>query len=440
MGNAPKDNATMSKETTMPLFFGRRAFLKAGTLGVAGLTLADVLRLRALAGDQSRDKQTAVIMLMLTGGPSHIDIFDLKPGAPVDIRGEFKPIRTSVPGLDICEHLPLLAKSADKLAVIRNMHFYGDHYGTELMSGFARPFERATAKQLRPVFGSVVSKLRGCETVPPYVSLLADKHHFIQDEDPVYLGTAHRPFYPSDGPGLANLSLHKDVTLERLSERRELHKAFDNLRRDLDEDALTTRDTHMAKALDILTANKARQAFDLSREPQTVRDNYGKTPLGQWLLQARRLVEAGVSVVTVGHRDWDSHAANFIALRRNLPLIDHVVSALIGDLYERGLDKNVLVIVWGEMGRTPIINKNQGGRDHWPLGFALLAGGGLKMGQVIGATDSRAWHPKGSVYTAQNLLATAYQLLGIDLETTFLDHTGRPVYLLDDRRSITELA
>lgn len=151
-------------------------------------------------------------------------------------------------------------------------------------------------------------------------------------------------------------------------------------------------------------------------------------------------MEAGVSVVTVGHRDWDSHAANFIALRRNLPLVDHVLHALVNDLRDHGLDKNVLVIVWGEMGRTPIINKNQGGRDHWPIGSALLTGGGLKMGQAIGATDGRAWHAKGNVYTAQNVLATIYQFLGIDLETQWLDHSGRPMYLLDDRRPIAELA
>lgn len=262
----------------------RRDFLKVGALGMAGLTLADVLRLRALASPASRDKQTAVIMLMLTGGPSHIDTFDLKPDAPVDIRGEFKPIQTKVAGLDICEHLPLLAKITDQLAIIRNLNFKGDHYGTELMSGFARPFERATAKGLRPVFGSVVSKVRGCQGLPPYVSLLTDRHHFIQDEDPVFLGAAHRPFSTGDGPALANLGLHTDSTTERLADRKQLRNAFDTLRRDLDGDALGSVDAHTAQALDILTANKAREAFDVSREPQAVRESYGKAPLGQWLL------------------------------------------------------------------------------------------------------------------------------------------------------------
>ncbi len=418
----------------------RREFLRAGCLGVAGLSLAELLRLRASASPVSRDKHTAVIMLMLTGGPSHIDTFDLKPEAPVDIRGEFKPIRTQTPGIEICEHLPLLAKISDRLAIIRNMNFKGDHYGTELMSGFARPFERATAKGLRPVLGSVVSKVRGCQGIPPYVSLLTDKHHFIQDEDPVFLGTGHRPFYPGDGPGLSNLGLHSNATPEILEDRKQLRQAFDTLRRDIDADVLGAMDAHTAQAMGILTANKARQAFDISQEPAAVRERYGKSPLGQWLLQARRLVEAGVSVVTVGHRDWDSHAANFIALRRNLPLIDQVVHGLVTDLHERGLDKQVLVVVWGEMGRTPIINKNQGGRDHWPIGFALLAGGGLKTGQVIGSTDSRAWHARGNVYTAQNLLTTVYQFLGIDLESQWLDHSGRPMYLLDDRRPIAELS
>jgi hypothetical protein len=429
----------------------RREFLRVGALGLGGLSLADLLRHRALGAEAARSSHRAVIMIYLCGAPSHQDTYDLKPGAPAEYRGEFRPIRTNVPGIDICELMPRQARIADKLAIIRNLRALATdtHMPEELLSGF--PFgpsggPASLRPGVRPTFGSVVSRLLPANgtNLPPYVTLdMAVMPHGYRRPlglEPAFLGLAHQPFDPSTPGGLANLGLGDGMTLERLGERRQLLSAFDHLRRDIETSAGTFAgmDRFTAQALEIVSSPRVRDAFDVSREPEAVRQSYG--PLTRFL-QARRLVEAGVSVVTVlapGY--WDTHGNNFGTLRQLLPVLDRGIFALVSDLHQRGLDRDVAVVVWGEYGRTPRINRNAG-RDHWPQAmFALVAGGGFRMGQVIGATSARAEHPVGGAYVPQNLLATLYrEVFAIDPATTLPDHTGRPIYLLDERETIREL-
>jgi hypothetical protein len=427
----------------------RRDFLKVGGRCVGGLTLSDLLRLRAQGAGATRRSGKALIMVYLQGGPSHIDTYDLKPNAPVEYRGEFRPIRTNVPGFDVCELMPLQARIADKLALIRNMKFNPNfHDPVELLSGFPRP--TSTTPGARPDLGSVASRLHAsAQGLPAYVALdpMAGGE---RGNGPAFLGPAHKPFVP--GPKLESFGLVRGVTADRLSQRTPLLRAFDGLRQEVENARrdLSGMDTFTAQALDMITSPKAREAFDVSREPDRVRTSYGEDTS---LLQARRLVEAGVPVVSLTLHysskecefGWDTHAGNFRCLRQMAPRLDRAVHALIGDLHQRGLDQEVAVVIWGEMGRNPRIGTSgmgtkPDGRDHWPqAGFTLVAGGGLRMGQVIGQTDARAERPVGNPYTPQNVLATLYHVLGIDPATTLPDHTGRPMYLLDDRDPVREL-
>lgn len=429
----------------------RREFLQVGAMGVGGLTLANVLRLRARAGETERTPHKSVIMIYLCGAPPHQDMYDLKPDAPQEFRGEFKPIKTNVPGFDICELLPLQAKIADKLTVIRNMRALATdtHMPDELLSGFpygpeGGPFSLRPGT--RPTFGSVVSRLlpRNGTNLPPYVSLDMGTmpHGFRRPAavEPAFLGPAHQPFDPSAPGGLSNLRLPEGVSLDRLEDRKSLFTGFDTLRRNVEakNGTFAGLDAFTARALDIATSPRVRDAFDVSKEPLKVREKYGTLTR---FLQARRLAEAGVAVVNVlapGY--WDTHSNNFQTMRQLLPQLDRGIHALVTDLCARGLDKDVAVVVWGEYGRTPKIN-SAAGRDHWPGAmFALVAGGGFKTGQVIGATTARAERPVGEAYIPQNLLATLYkELFGIDPSATLPDHTGRPVYLLDERETIKEL-
>jgi hypothetical protein len=372
----------------------------------------------------------------------------------VEIRGEFKHARTNVPGIDLCELIPQQAKIADKLSIIRGFQTAGGHDSRILTTGFGTGVRR-------PAFGSVVCRVSGERGVglPPYVSLVQETN-LPFGEDPAYLGPANAPF-SFRGPGLANLSLARGMTLDRLAERKELLRSFDVMRRGVDARRKSADlDPFTSRALDIICSGKARAAFDLNREPLRTRERYGTSPGTQQFLLARRLVEAGVRVVTLcggwvnnGEGDsssnlsnWDTHENNFERLRKQAPHLDHALYTLISDLHQRGLDKDVVVVACGEMGRSPRVGKpNDGGnasssgRDHWETGFALVSGGGLRMGQVVGETDRHGARAKGRPITPQNLLATLYCLLGIDPARTFPDHNGRPQYLLDDRERIGQL-
>jgi hypothetical protein len=453
----------------------RRDFLRVGALGGA-LSLADVLRLQAHGAEtpSAKPRRTkSVIMVCLNGGPSHIDMYDLKPEAPVELRGEFDPIATNVPGFDISELMPLQATIADKLAVVRSMQWPLDdgHHLHLFFSGFAK-------MAARPSFGSIVSRVRSersrargaaRDPLPPYVSMAQFPPHpvLVGHEEPSYVGASHRPFVPYEagplvntqvnytGPGagsVKNLEPTLGVTHDRLLNRSSLLQNLDTLRRDVDaRGEMAGMDAFSLRALDMVSSARVREAFDLSREPEAVRAKYGGDVVcpndpdkrraweGTKFLLARRLVEAGVPVVTLAVGVWDTHGDHFMYQRDNVPLLDRSLHALITDLHERGLQDDVAVVVSGEMGRTPRVNKTAG-RDHWPsAGFALFAGGGFKTGQMIGATEARGERPKTRPYTPQNVLATLYKHLDIDPNLTFVDHAGRPRHLLDDREPIDEL-
>jgi hypothetical protein len=404
----------------------RRDFLRVGALTVGGLSLADLLRGDAQAGSAG-ERGKSVIMVFLHGGPSHLDMYDMKPQAPVEFRGEFRPISTSVPGIDICELMPRQAQIMDKLAILRGLHFVEEHSAHSLWTGFP---ERVN----RPAFGSVVSYFQNRrDGLPPYVSLMNQP----LSEDPAYCGTAHRPFVPT-GPGLENLGLVSGVSLDRLQDRKHLLSGLDKIRRDIDyRGALAGVDAYTVRALDMVASAKTRQAFDVAQETQAVRDKYG--PANQDFLRARRLVEAGISVVTLVVGGWDTHSNNFGGLRSLLPNLDRGVHALVTDLDERGRGKDVAVVVWGEFGRTPRVNATAG-RDHWPrAGFTLLAGGNFRTGQVIGETDAHGESPRGLSMTSAHVLTSLYQHLGLDPSLTIPDNNGRPMYLVDERDPVPGL-
>lgn len=403
----------------------RRDFLKVGALTMGGLTLADVLRLRAQAGQPARSPKS-VIMIYLPGGPTHMDTYDLKPGAPKEYRGELNPIKTNVSGIEICELMTEQAKIMDKLSIVRGLVTVNQHSAHMCMTGFPEKVDR-------PAFGSVVSYLRGREsTLPPYVSMMNNN----RSENPQYCGAAHKPFSPS-GPGLDNMNLVSGVNMDRLSDRKALLQNLDTIRRDIDYGgALAGVDSFTTRALDMVTSTDARDAFDISKEKRSTRNLYGDE--NDSFLKARRLVEAGVSVVTLARGGWDTHAENFKAMRRQLPGIDRGIHALVTDLHERGLAKDVTVVMWGEFGRTPRINM-RAGRDHWPsAGFALL-GGALGTGRVYGESEATGDRPKGNPIAPTNVLSSLYHHLGINPATVINDTSGRPMYLLDDRRTLDEL-
>jgi len=382
----------------------RRSFLKIGAFG-AGLTLAGMLRARAAAGTASSGK--SAIMIYLPGGPSHLDTYDLKPEAPKEFRGEFKPIATNVPGVQICELLPLQARMWDKLAVIRSVVSVDEHSDSYVMTGYRESVNRTAH---HPSFGAVLAKLRGSAAgdIPPYVSLRG----MSVGTEPGYLGVAHRPFTPS-GEGMRNLQLPGGVNPTRMEDRKNLLTGFDDLRRDIDSTGtMKGLDSFTTRAFDMVASGAVRKALDLSREEPRSRDRYKGV---EQFLTARRLIEAGVGCVTLAIGSWDTHSSNFKSLRKQLPLVDRGVSNLIQDLHDRGLDQDVVTVMWGEFGRTPKINNSDGGRDHWsPVMSALVAGGGLKMGQAIGSSSARGEYPRDHRYTVPQVLSTLYQALGID--------------------------
>jgi hypothetical protein len=413
----------------------RRNFLKIGAFG-AGVTLATQLRAQAARRESPTSAQKSspksAIMIYLPGGPSHLDMYDLKPGAPSEFRGEFNPINTNVPGVDICEHFPMQAKMFDKLAVIRSLTSVDEHSDSLVMTGYSEQTNKLAG---HPSFGSVMSKLRGTsEDVPPYVSLRG----MSIGTEPGFLGVSHRPFTPN-GPGVENLRLANGVTTTRLDDRKELLSSFDTVRRDLDTTGtLRGMDTFTERAFDMIASGAVRKALDLKHEDPKTRERYKGV---EGFLTARRLVEAGVGCVTLSYGGWDTHGANFKTLAKQLPMLDRGVANLIQDLHDTGLSDDVVTVVWGEFGRTPKINMSEGGgRDHWsPCMSALVAGGGLKMGQAIGTSSARGEYPKDRPYKVPHVLSTMYKAMGIDPSQTFPNGSGRPMYVLDDRDVVKEL-
>src|SRR5262245_24662076 len=410
----------------------RRDVLQVGSLALGGLLLGDLLRLRA-GTDPARARPRSVIMIWMRGGPSHIDSYDMKPDAPAEVRGEFKPIPTNVPGVRICEHLPLHARIMDRLTIVRGLksNDLGDHTPHYILTGFPD-------RGQRPAFGSVVSYLRPrTDGLPPYVSLMYKGPGLYDNESPTYAGPAHRPFTPK-GEGLKNLSPAKGISLEQMADRQKLLKHFDTLNRAVDQaGTFAGIDAYHARAFQMIASPRAREAFDLGKESAATRERYGK--YCEHFLMARRLAEAGISVVTLKVGDWDTHEKNFRDMKEQLPQLDRGFHALVTDLYERGLQDDVALVMWGEFGRAPRISRGDG-RDHWPeAGAAVVAGGGFEVGQVIGETDAHGGQSRGRPHTPSNVLASLYHHLGIDPAVTIPDHNRRPMHVLDDREPIQEL-
>ncbi len=435
----------------------RRTFLRVGSLAMGGLSLPQILRAERAAGSAAKSSHKAVIMIFLSGGPPHQDMVDLKPDAPAEIRGEFQPIKTNVPSIQICELMPRTAAMMDKLAIIRSI-VGSDGRHASFMCTTGRPFANQPPGGW-PSLGSSVSRLQGStqRSMPPFVSL-APPMKTSTWADPGqagFLGLAHAPFQPM-ADGKADMVLN-GITPERLGDRRALLASFDRFRRSIDASgSIEGMDSFTEQAFGILTSSKLAEALDLEREDSRLRDRYGRgSPepagygdagplLNDYFLMARRLVEAGVRVVTLAYGRWDwhgkPHGTTFENSREHMPMLDIGLTALLEDLANRGLDQDVSVIVWGEFGRTPKINPNAG-RDHWPeVSCALMAGGGMHTGQVIGSTDRDAARAKDRPVTFQEVFATLYHNLGIDVNTvTVPDLQGRPQYLVDHVQPIREL-
>ena len=437
----------------------RRHFLQIGGLALGGLSLPDILRAESQAGPSltsgSRLGHKAIIMIYLSGGPSHQDMYDLTMNAPSEIRGEFKPISTNLPGVQICEHMPRLATIMDKVTIIRSLYGGPDQHASDMcMSGY--PIAQGKRQSGRPSLGAVVSSQQGPvhDAVPPFMGLTIKTRHNPYSNPGIsgFLGPAHAPLQPQE-KNAAFLRL-QEISLERLTDRKTLLSSADKFRRQADAllDSNIPMDIYKRRAFEVLSSNKLVDAMDVEKEDPKLRDRYGQgssdPAFGEdagphWMdqfLVARRLVEAGVRCVTLSFGSWDRHGANFSRLKIQLPLFDQAITALVQDLHDRGLQDDVSVVAWGEFGRTPKINKGAG-RDHWPrASCALLAGGGMRMGQVIGSTNRLGEEPQDRPVHYQNVFATLYNQLGIHPGTTTInDPAGRPHYLLDHREPLSEL-
>ena len=426
----------------------RRQFLRIGGIGLGGLTLVDFLVAEARAAARI-PAQKAVIIVYLPGGPPHQDTFDLKMEAPSEIRGEFKPIETSVAGIRISECLPKTAAMMERFAVIRSLVGARDEHANPLcLSGY--PLAEASKNQ--PSLGACVSRIagKGEGIVPTFVDLIQKTQH-----KPYAIPAAHgvlgRRYGAArlDDEGAGDITL-RGITLQRLRDRRRLLSAVDGFRRDVDASGMEGRSVAVQQAFTILTSSKFVEALDVSREPQAVRDRYGKgqdSPAGdgcslrnEQFLAARRLVEAGVRCVTLGYGFWDFHGSNFANCKKYLPMLDQAVTALVGDLHDRGLEKDVSVVVWGDFGRTPRINKDAG-RDHWPaVSCALLAGGGMRTGQVIGSTTKDGGYADDRPLHYRDVMATLLHRMGFDVRSDqVVDELGRPFFLYPGHEPIREL-
>lgn len=451
---------------------GRRNFLKAGLAGMAGLTLPGLLRSQD-AGATPRENKS-VILLWMTGGPSHIDTWDPKPDRPLQNRGPFATIPTRVPGVRVCEYLPRQAAMMDKFTILRSVDAtHSNHEPTMVFQTGRTEADPRTNRlgHLYPAIGSVIARYRGSNhpSMPAHAAFMRSRSHLAWGG---YLGRSYDPFIANQAVSLPVYSLTGEDTgttseaslfqlpaglsFDRIHERRSLMQAFDNVRSNLDNTGMMdTMDRHGTQAVDMLLGRRAQNAFDLSREPASVRERYGRHLWCQQALLCRRMVEAGVAFITLdlsyhtASGTWDTHGDNippyggiWNGLRPLLPLFDHLLTTLVSDLDQRGLLDNTLVIAMGEFGRTPQMGTQDStdGRNHWPVVMSMcLAGGGFRHGQVIGATEHDGGQIKERRITPGDLAATIYHHMGVPLDTTYLDTTGRPLNAVVDGNVIREL-
>ncbi|MBS0266988.1 MAG: DUF1501 domain-containing protein [Planctomycetes bacterium] len=416
----------------------RRDFLKVGTLGLGGLALPELLRARAQAGDSQRTvKDTSVVWLWLGGGPTHVETFDPKMTAPVEYRSTVGEVSTRIPGETIGGLFPQIAQLSNHFSFIRSFahtnsgHGGGTHY---VMTGYDYPPADSNMPPIKPSFGSVLSRFRGpshAQTgMPTYVRM-----NGIYGDGAAFLGTSNGPF---DAGGEANQNLKMQVTVDRVDDRRSLLKGLDRINRTADRSGMMRGlDSFEGQAFD-LVLGRSKDAFDLNREDPRVRAKYGPG-LGEQLLLSRRLCETGCGFVTIHHGGWDMHGNIVQGLNSLCPLIDHAVAAFVDDVAQRGLDKNILLVISGEFGRTPRVNPSAG-RDHWaPLSTLAFAHGGLKNGQIVGESSPKVEVPKSTPIGPQDLMATIFNVLGIDLDLQYYDLAGRPTTMINNGRPIREL-
>ena len=441
----------------------RRSFLQLGMAGMGSLSLSQILRAKESASAAGKgSKETAVILIWLDGGPGHMDMYDMKPEAPSEYRGIWSPIRTNVPGMDVTELYPLQAQCADKFSVVRSLHHNtGDHFaaGHWMLTGRGGASGGNTPSK-SPCFAAMATKMTGPRdpSMPAYASVPYGMSIGLR---PGYfgghfLGVQHNPFETNSDANsknfkVRNLNFANGLTVKRLEDRKNLMSHFDSYRREVDQSGMmSSMDRLDQKAYDMVTGSKAQQAFDINSEDDKLRDRYGRTSWGQSVLLARRLVEAGTTFVTCHFGGWDHHWNLQSGYERNLPWVDQAVSALFEDLSQRGLYDNVLVMLCGEFGRTPRMNnggnggpplsKGTPGRDHWGNSmFCLLGGGGVKGGQLIGSTNKLGEAPADRPVRPGDIHHTVFRVLGVDPDTYFIDHAGRPQVAIDHGEVIHEL-
>jgi uncharacterized protein (DUF1501 family) len=430
----------------------RRDALKVGALAAGGLTMADLLRAESLAAEAGRDvKRKAVICFWLDGGPTNHETWDPKPEAPSEYRGPFDAIQTSVPGIELCELFPRTAQVMDKLSVIRSVyHNNGDHFAAAhwMWTGY-HGSSAARLEAMYPSVGSIISKTRGANQpgMPAFVSvpqaMTVGRRPGYQGS--AFMGVAYNPFDVGADPNssrfrVQNVNLPNGVTVDRTMDRQSLISGLDRFRRDTDTGGLMEgMDTFNQRAFDMITGERARKAFDINREDPRTRDRYGRTGTGQGTLLARRLVEAGVSFVTVHAGGWDNHSGIEAAMKRHATYLDPAISSLVSDLDQRGMMDDVIVMVMGEFGRTPRVNGGAG-RDHWGnLMSVLIGGGGLQSGIVVGESDDKGTRPIKRAVRPAHVLHTIYRQMGVDPGIAHINHAGRPIPILSDGEPIREL-
>ena len=442
----------------------RRSFVQLGVAGMTSASLAATLQAKELSAARGlAKKNTSVILLWLDGGPSHLDLYDMKPEAPPEVRGLWNPISTNVPGLEITELFPLQAQVADKFSIVRSLHHdNGDHYtaGHWMLTGRGGNVNGSQTSGKHPFFGSIATKMLGARqtgmppyAAVPYASSIGLRPGYFGGN---YLGPEHNPFETEGDPNASNfqvqnLSWGKDFSVERLADRRSLLARFDTLRREIDSSGkFEALNQFERQAYELVTGERARVAFDLNREPAAMRERYGRNSWGQSVLLARRLVEAGSTFVTCFFGGWDQHWDLRKSMNNFLPRVDQCVAALFSDLAERGLYDQVLVVLMGEFSRTPRMNDGgnggaagsmgEPGRDHWGNSmFCLLGGGGVQGGRIIGSTDRKGEAPQDRPVRPGDIHHTIYKVLGVDPQLQFLDHGGRPTIAIDHGAVIEEL-